>query len=300
MKLRRDKAPDNERKRPVKLPRTRLYSYSGTSPKLSTTSAGEVARSSSDRDNHQSLPIKRKLMALLILAAGLAVVSYSSTIKTSPKITIKGNPEVSLRSEAEYQKSAQAFIGSSLLNRFKGTFDNSGVVATLKEQFPEIAAVDVNMPVFSRQARLTLELTKPSFILASNHEAYLIGINGVALMPASDLKAGASLPVVEDEIATSVQPGKAALSKDQAIFIAVVIDQFEKQGIAIDRLSMAASPYDLKVKPRDLPYYVKFNLLEDAKQQVGSYMALKHLLDEKTVMPKEYVDVRLGERVYYR
>ena len=45
---------------------------------------------------------------------------------------------------------------------------------------------------------------------------------------------------------------------------------------------------------------MKFNSLEDPVSQAGSFLAINESLEKQNNLPKKYVDVTAGERVFYR
>jgi hypothetical protein len=47
-------------------------------------------------------------------------------------------------------------------------------------------------------------------------------------------------------------------------------------------------------------YFVKFNLHGDAREEAGSYLAVKDYLASNQKTPGEYVDVRVENRAYYK
>lgn len=249
---------------------------------------------------------KKKLVQhipLLFLVITIIIgVLYLSTVDVNVKVISKGDKSTALRDLNIYQESAQKLVSKSILNRSKLLFDSQALISEFKQQFPEISAVTVTVPIMGRRPILYIQTTKPSFILTSNNNSYLVGSNGKVLLSTQDVNNldTYNLRTVHDESGINVQPGKSALPQQQAIFISMVIEQLEKQGFKIEYLTIPTSPYDLYVRLVGTPYVVKLNILEDPKQQVGSFIALKNKLDSEKIVPKEYIDVRVGERVFYK
>lgn len=241
---------------------------------------------------------------ILFIVIGLFMgLFYLSMAGGDPKIVTNKKTEVALRNEGVYKEAAEDFLSESIMNRSKLSFDSQGLVQELKRQFPEIAAVSVTLPVFGHQPVISIQPTRPSFILVSGQEAYLIGLNGVALVSVRDASKDVStlsLRVINDDIGINLKPGKPALPQEQALFIGSVIEQFDAGGVDIESITIPESPYDLRVKMAGAGYVVKLNSLEDARQQVGNYLVLKQKLEQEGVIPAEYIDVRVGERVFYK
>lgn len=243
---------------------------------------------------------------LLLVLATLTSVVYLSTVDPRPRISIlsagqKDNSPV-LREESVYQNEAEQYIKGSLVNRSKFLIDTNGLQSHMRERFPELAAASVTVPIMGRRPVIELQPTRPAFILQSASGSYLVGNNGVALLKTSELRSISKLnvPTVDDQSSITISPGKSALPSEQATFISVVLEQFQKQNIEVSGLVIPTSPYDLHVKIKSKPYFIKLNILEDPVQQAGSFIVLKKTLEADGVEPREYIDVRAGERVFYR
>jgi hypothetical protein len=241
--------------------------------------------------------------ALLLLIAVLASVVFISTLNPVAKVVLVDvEKNATIRSEDIYRAKAEEFIAGSLINRSKLMFDSAGLVAEFKDSFPEVAAATVTVPIMGRRPVVEIQTTRPAFILASETNAVLVGNNGVALANTRDLKDLSKLGLrsVNDETGLDIEIGKPALPQEQAQFISVVVEQLEKQKFRIDSLTIPQSPYDLHVRLQGQKYFIKFNILEDPKQQAGAFVALQKQLSKDGKAPSQYVDVRVGERIFYK
>jgi hypothetical protein len=65
---------------------------------------------------------------------------------------------------------------------------------------------------------------------------------------------------------------------------------------------LPAASRELDIHLTGLPYFVKFNLNDnaDAKQQVGTFLATRKYLTTHNITPTQYVDARVLGRVYYK
>lgn len=267
----------------------------------------KTSRQSIEELNKQRAKTKPKFVvhigALIIVFAIFGSLIYFLTLNMNVKVKIVDNGEnLTLRDQSIYKQVATDFASQSILNRSKLMFDSQGLTAKIKQEFPEVAGVDVGLPLLSRQIVLNLQLTKPVFILDSKQNSYLIGSNGVALLKTTDVSdlSKLNLLTVTDQSTLAIELGKPAIPKEQALFISTVLEQFEKQNMPIESIIIPTNLYDLHLKIQGLNYFLKLNILEDPKQQVGSFVALKNHLDAKGQAPAEYVDLRVGERVFYK
>lgn len=278
------------------------YSYSSrrsvrTEPLNRQPENGET----SDKPSRMSIPLFQHLPLLIGVIVAFCGVVYLSILSSGVVIKLKQDTLL-LRSTEEYSSKASEFLANSIINRSKLLIDSEGLSAYLKQEFPELAAVTVTIPVFGRQPIIKIQTTQPSFMLKSGGKTYLVGVNGVALISLDTIKDSSKLNLltVNDESGVALESGKAVLPKDQAMFIAVIIEQLEKQNRAVESLTIPASPYDLHAKLKDSPYKIKFNIMDEPKQQVGSLITLQDRLASQGIVPSEYIDVRAGERVFYK
>lgn len=251
----------------------------------------------------RSLPrAVQHLPSLLVLILILLGLIFMSTLSPKVKLIINDENNTTFRNEQSYVDAANAYIGASIINRSKFLFDSNGLEAEMKRQFPEIAVASASAPLIGRRPVLELQTTRPALLLASESSTVLVGNNGLALANLSDVqdKNRINVPTVEDQTGLKIEIGKAALPQEQAVFISTVVEQLEKQSIQVDRLTIPTSPYDLHVRIKGEKYFIKFNILEDPKQQAGSFITLKRSLDSQNKKPNEYIDVRAGERVFYK
>lgn len=264
--------------------------------------SSQLGRNPSDKQ-----PLKRNkkspvhhLPALMLLIVALLSVAFISTLNPETKVVIiEVEKNTTIRTEEAYRAVAENFIKGSIINRSKFTFDSSGLSEELKRQFPEVAAATITVPIMGRRPVVEIQTTRPAFILATQSSAVLVGNNGVALANTNELKdlSKMGLRSVNDETGLAIEVGKPALPQEQARFISVAVEQLEKQGYRIESLTIPQSPYDLHIRLQGQKYFIKFNILEDPKQQVGAFIALEKELD---ITPNNYIDVRVGERVFYK
>jgi hypothetical protein len=112
--------------------------------------------------------------------------------------------------------------------------------------------------------------------------------------------ANLGLLTIADQSELEITPGKGALPARDVAFIQQLIAQFDSKKIAVESLTLPPLARELHVKIKNQPYYVKFNLDADMQQQAGSYFAVIEKLTGEKGIPKEYIDVRVEEKVYYR
>lgn len=249
----------------------------------------------------QTRTIKWQLLPTWISLIAIAISAiYLSTLTDSPRIVLTDNPGAVSRQQSVYQAKAQQLLRSSVLNHSKLSIDTNGIAKELQSAFPELDAVTVTVPVFARRPVIQLEAAVPPFALSSTTGVYYIRADGTAMVSTADLAAPKMPLTVIDQSGIPVSPGKTVLTKATVSFIAEVIRQLQAKQLVIDQLTLPNSPNELQVKLKGQPYYIRFDNSGDARQQAGTFLAVKQKLDGDKVTPKQYIDVRVEERAYYR
>lgn len=249
--------------------------------------------------------ILRHLPVLLAGAALFIGICYILTLSTNPKVVAvnAGSRSQLLRSQTEYQQAAEKLLSHSLSSRTKITIDANGFEQAMKKLFPELSNVTLTLPIMGRRPIVELQAAQPALILQVDHgDSFVIDTSGKAIMPANmlgDAKA-LNLPTVLDQSGLPVEVGKGVLTADEVEFITVVLAQLKAKNIEVESLTLPTVASELHLKPAGQPYYVKFDLQSDPKAAAGSYLAVKQKLDQDHVTPKEYIDVRVDEKAYYK
>ena len=71
--------------------------------------------------------------------------------------------------------------------------------------------------------------------------------------------------------------------------------------ITITSMTLPPAADELDVHLTGVNYYIKFNLAnDDARQQVGTFLATQAQLKSQGITPGQYIDVRVDGRAYYQ
>jgi hypothetical protein len=183
------------------------------------------------------------------------------------------------------------------------TLDTTAVRDELLKNYPEIMNVSVATPMFGHQPQIYIEPYKPSFILTTtSSNAFLLDTNGRALASTSQIPdiSKLGLPTLQDKTGTEVKLGSRAIPGTTVSFVQTVVAALHAKGIEVSNLTLPAGAYELDVSIAGKPYYAKFNLMNDALQQSGTFLAVQGRLRTAKVIPAQYIDVRVPERAYYK
>jgi hypothetical protein len=105
---------------------------------------------------------------------------------------------------------------------------------------------------------------------------------------------------VIDQSGLSVGLGNQALPAGDVTFLSRLNHQLTGNGYEVVSFTLPAVGRQVDVRLKDKPYYIKFSSAHDVLQQAGAYDAVQKQLEAGKVTPSEYIDVRIGDRVYYK
>lgn len=240
----------------------------------------------------------------LAIAAVSAVLLLSLRLDSNVNIVPVGDDkgQVFLRPLEEYEMAAAEEF-ASFANGNKLTVNTDAIATSLRSQFPELNAVSVSLPLAGSQPMVYVQPAVPRLILATaNDGLFVLDSSGRALVPANQVTAldKLELPVVNDQSGLKVSTGKVALPQSTVTFVHEVMHQLADKGIVPSSLTLPAGVGELQLRMPGVGYYVKFNVYGNAREEVGAFLALKAQLERENRAPREYVDVRVDGRAYYK
>ncbi len=229
---------------------------------------------------------------------------YALTLTSNAKVEITSEGSVTLaRDTATYQSAVDDIISQSAFSYTKLTINTESIATQLQQQFPEIESVAVSIPLLGHRPAVAIQTAQPAFLLASTRSgAYYIDAEGRVMVKAGDIPSESvkGVVTVRDDSGIEAVPNKQLLPKDTVSFIATIINQLKAKNIPIEALILPTKPYEVQLRIQGAPYLVRFSTEEDSRQQIGTYLAVKDKLAEQGTTPAEYIDVRVGERAYYK
>ncbi len=239
-------------------------------------------------------------IAIIVIA-----ICYSTIISVgSPKIVpLSESTPTILRDTSEYEQGIAEIMGKSVWNRSKLTINTKELAEQIKEQYSELGSAAVTIPIIGRRPIVQIAPAKPALIVGSQNSGLIVGTDGRALMSLNELPENQlnDLIRVEDTLNTQVKMGELLLSSKTVDYIQQLKYYFGQKNITIDYVQLPAVANELHLRLKDTPYIIKFNMQSDSRQQAGSYLALiESLQSQAKPLPKEYVDVRIDDRVYYK
>lgn len=298
--------------------KTKKNNLTPRSPKYRTERADVFSYHSSrnrpetpSQRQEQTEPSKKKsgfkhIPTFIALTVIVASCIYASLLDTNRPniIQISDTSPSILRSNEEYQKGVASIMSDSMWNSSKLTIDTNKVAQQIKEKYTEIGEVAVTIPLLGKRPVVQISPATPLLSITSRSGTYAVSEEGRVLLSASELDDTVkdSLIKVTDSLDINVKQGEYILPRGTISFIKEVKAQLNKKGQNIENITLPAIANEVHIKIEGQPFIIKFNLQNDVKQQVGSYFAVIESLSKnsQTAPAKEYIDVRVDGRVYYK
>lgn len=263
-----------------------------------------------EREQSKDLPRRtrgfdwaKKMPAIATALAVVVLAGFLLQLSDNPKIETVGTSggQLFLRDKTIYEAAARESF-KPWANGNKMTIDTEKISADLRKQFPELQAVSVSLPIVGTQPTVYIQPAIPKLLLVSKSGMFVLDSNGRALIAGNQVAKLTELgvPVVTDESDISIETGNIALPKDTVSFITEVVGQLKAKGLAVSSMSLPAGTNELFVKVDKVGYTIKFNLHGNAREEAGSYIAVKQWLEANKKTPRQYVDVRVENKAYYQ
>lgn len=284
-----------------KLVTPKLSTYSYYKSQVNTESRSKTSRSGTLVRVIRSIRSRLSFFRLIIFFGILAVIGYMLSAETDPIIRFSSS-EVNARDTSLYRSESQKIIGGSIFNRSKILFDYQSVEEDIKVRFPEVESLRISFDLIGRKPVIQLQMQEPAYLYQANGATWVIDTRGIALGLRSDLKDAyaASLHTIVDEGSSSGEIGKTLMSSQQVNFLSTVISLLEKQQVVISGIYVPQNPKQLDLVVAGGEWRYKLSTVEQATSQAGTLIAARTTLAANGNTPTEYVDLRSGEKVYWK
>ena len=252
--------------------------------------------------------LRRHFGWLVISIVIIGLLVYEMQLGTMPRVVslVQASDAPFLQDSSVYARKASALFGSSAANRNKLTVDSSRIASELETQFPELQDVSVSLPLIGDQATLYIRPAEPALLLSANGSTIVIDENGRVVGEATAAMSfkGLQIPSVTDQSGLQAKVGQQILPRTAVTFISTVVSQLKSQKIKVLSLTLPTAASELDAYIEGQPYFVKFNMhdanTEAAALQTGTYIAVSKQLTREGTKPRQYIDVRLNGRAYYK
>lgn len=245
-----------------------------------------------------------RLGAIMIMIIVVSVMLYGATLKSEPAISIVGSDDYyTINGQGRFAGPITKILSDDWTNGNKLTMNTLAIETQIKQQFPELREVDVQLPIVGRTPKVFLQLRQPvATLLASDGSAYVVDSDGIVIGNASDLNSEyrSKLPALVDKASIDLDLGVRVLAKESIRFINEIIYQLTAKDMQASKIVLPVGLYEVDVHIDGIGYYVKTDTSGDSRLQMGGFFAVKADLESKGISPAEYIDVRVEEKVFYK
>lgn len=238
------------------------------------------------------------LLATVML---LVCCLYTLTLSSRPRVQM--SQVQGYAPTEEYKKGIQELLGKSVLNRSKLLIDTKRLEQEIREAYPELGDVSVTIPLATRRLVVDAAPARPSILLVGSGETLVVDDMGRAILTAREAPSSMkdNVPVLEDQSGIDLKLGSYVLPASAVKFVEKVHQQLTEAGLRPESYVLPAIPHELHVSLKGEKYYIKFDITGEGDLQAGSFRALhKYISNQSSAKPKQYVDVRISGRVFYK
>jgi hypothetical protein len=248
------------------------------------------------------LPVSSKFLILVVVPAAVIALFYNTFLSTTAQMVITGDPEkrMLLKDPSDYAEASEKALKASALNRSKFTFDSGKVEQAISKQFPELAETNVTIPFIGNSPVVKLVPAEPAALLVARDGRSFVVDRWGRIISSDVGSAPKGLVMILDQSGITSKVGDKILPSDDMRFIRSVNHQLQAKKLSVTSVSLPAAGRQADVRLAGKPFYVKFSLAGDVLQQTGAYLSVQQKLDKEKKTPSEYIDVRVGDRVYYK
>ena len=295
---------DSGRRRPSPVEQNKIFSYRA-SRSMETEQRHRLrpkAIAVQDRNSRRSAWLSiRYIPTYLAIGAVVACLAYTSVLSDTPRVIISGKTDerVLLKDVSSYEAAIQTELERSVLNKSKLTFNAAAITESLTEQFPEVQTLRVTLPLIGKKPIIYIVPTQPKAILDTQNGSFVLDGRGKAITNATDQVPADTLRV-RDDSGVAITVGDQALPLKNIRFIEEVQHQLADKGLKVSEIILPASSQSVLFRIEGKPYSIKFSFQSDAVQQAGAFLAAYDRFSKTNTIPNQYVDVRVGDKVYFQ
>lgn len=241
----------------------------------------------------------RVLLRYLLVLFAVGTFGYLMILDIRPVVIVDGlGPKI--HSSSIYEASAQRILGSSIFFRFKPSFSSDAFAVQMKSAHPELRHTYVNIDLLGRRPIVHLTEAPITFTYQALGSEYAITEEGVVAGEAKDFDIPTDTPLIRDQSGVSVTKGERVMRSDDAEFYRIATEVLRLKGRGVSYIVLSDKPREAELHLKDKIYYIKVFLEDSSEDQVALFMAAEKTLGEGGVVPQEYIDVRAGEKVFWK
>ncbi|MDD5039862.1 MAG: hypothetical protein PHY34_01800 [Patescibacteria group bacterium] len=145
---------------------------------------------------------------------------------------------------------------------------------------------------------VTIKEKIPEFIWSTGAMRYILAADGTAASKLDDTAVLVDIPTILDEQNSPIQPGDSVITPEKVVFIKTALLQL----VDLDAITIASYSFPHRLSTQftvhtENGYVIYFNTNKNFETQLTKLKTFLSTL-ELGKEPKEYIDLRIGDRVY--
>jgi hypothetical protein len=238
---------------------------------------------------------------VIALILTLGAVMYGGTLSQEPKLAITPQANMQYRDKQLYIDTIKGLLNDDMFSRLKISFRKKHISDEIQHSFPETKSVAITIPIIGRRPLIDLVLYKPIAQLSVGTQSYIIDESGRAIVTVDASHQKTDLLQITDLSGLPVAIGSAYIPSEELNFIDLFNKQLHSKDISVTRIELPPVAKEVHFYVGDAGLLIKASMVGDARMEAGSAIALlKEIQAGRVAPPKEYLDVRVEDRVYYK
>jgi hypothetical protein len=230
-----------------------------------------------------------------------AIFVYSLFLSAVPAVVVEGP---AYRSQQEYASIIAGQLKGDIRNRTKPFIQTSQLESSIAEAIPEAKQIRISTSLIGGSPTVKV-INDPAIarVVDPSGSEIILSERGRLLLPTTDTDGEFStLPSIKNTTTVELKPGDQFISPLETKAYSLLMNQFKSNG-DVPQAEITVTPREILVNQQGSRgnYTVRF-LLDDETilQQYGAMRATQNKLKSQNQQPKEYIDVRLAEKVFYK
>ena len=206
----------------------------------------------------------------------------------------------------ETAQKANQLVKRNIFSRTKLFINQAELINELKSFDSAISQVEVSLPVIGTTIRIDIQSRQPFARWKEDKSDTNLAVDTKGILFVADKPLPDGLPTISDSSAIEPAIGDLALLPGYVQFIS----EFES-ALSLSHLfggpnrlehsyEVPASSRELDIKFAGKPYLVKLLITRSAEDQITELTDLTDYLTSNGITPKQYIDLRVDNRAYYK
>ena len=244
----------------------------------------------------------KNILKFALFAAVFSIVLYGVVVLYGePRVELSGGEPY--RSIQEYQDVVASAVDESVANKFKPSLKTEEIAKTVKQALPESILVDVTARIFGGSPEAAIVIS-PAFavfnqsgldsIILSNRGRLAVDVKNTTL-PVE------SLSTIDNQSGYIYKVGDQVFKPSEMEALVELQHQFNVAGETSVKYILPEKPREIWVVYKDYKILFSLDVGAPITTQFGAFKAIKLEIEQgRQAPPKEYIDVRLGDRVFIK